>query len=171
MEKQDRMTKNIMTQGAYNRLEQSIKQLEDVERPRVIAAIQEARDHGDLSENSEYDDAREAQGQLEAKISEMRSQLANAVIVESSTEFASLESEVTIADEAGATRTVTIVSASEVDVLSGKISNNSPLGGALFNHTIGEKVSYVLPSGKAKTVTIVAVKPKYDDAADGGATK
>ena len=127
---------NIMSKASYKRLEERLAQLEDVERPKIVAEIQRAREHGDLSENSEYDAAREAQRQNESLISELRSQLANARIIEGNADAVSLE----------------------VDVLENRISNASPLGAALFNHSVGDTVSYVMPSGKRESVKIVSIK-------------
>lgn len=149
---------NIMSKASYKRLEERLAQLEDVERPKIVAEIQRAREHGDLSENSEYDAAREAQRQNESLISELRGQLANARIIEGNADAVSLDDEVELEDGAGERETITIVSTAEVDVLENRISNASPLGAALFNHSVGDTVSYVMPSGKRESVKIVSIK-------------
>ncbi len=152
-----------MTEATRQRLEEKIDYLEKVERPRIIEEIQTARAHGDLSENSEYDAAREAQRLNEEQIATLRNQLANAVIVEGNGDTVSLEDEVQIQMSNGKEKTVIVVSTTEADVLQNKISNVSPLGMALMDHAAGDEVTYKVPSGKVLSAKIVSIKhPNLD---------
>lgn len=155
---------NKMTEATFKRLEEKIDHLEKVERPRIIEEIQTARAHGDLSENSEYDAAREAQRLNEEQIANLRYQLAHATIVTGGGNTVSLEDEVQFEAANGAKKTVTVVSTTEADVLQSKISNVSPLGMALMDHGVGDEVSYTVPSGKVLTVKILSITHPNQDA-------
>jgi transcription elongation factor GreA len=122
-----------------------------VERPRVSGQIAEARDKGDLSENAEYDAAKEAQGMLEMKIARMEELVANARIVDESQLDATkvlILSKVTVRNpQTAATMTYTLVSEQEADLRSGKISVSSPIGKGLLGKAVGEVAEIQIPSG------------------------
>ena len=126
--------------------------MESVERPRVVAAIAEARDKGDLSENAEYDAAKEAQGMLEMKIAQLRDTIANARIIDDSrlnTDEVQLLNKVKIKNVAnGATMEYSIVSETEADLRAGKISVATPIAKALLGHRVGDVVEVQAPAGR-----------------------
>ncbi|MCR4848307.1 MAG: transcription elongation factor GreA [Bacteroidales bacterium] len=122
------------------------------ERPRIIQAIAEARDKGDLSENAEYDAAKEAQGLLEAKIADLQDLIFNARILDESkidTSKVLLYSTVKIRNtKTQATMSYTIVPEKEADFKSGKLSINSPIGQGLLGKKVGEMAEITVPAGK-----------------------
>ena len=122
---------SYMSQEGYDKLRAQIKQLEEVERPEVIRQIQEAREKGDLSENAEYDAAKEAQGKLETKIAELKAALADAKILDTSkvqTDTVQILSKVDLKNvKNGMKMTYTIVSESEANLREGKISVGTPI--------------------------------------------
>ena len=122
------------------------------ERPRIIQAIAEARDKGDLSENAEYDAAKEAQGLLEAKIADLQDLIFNARILDESkidTSKVLLYSTVKIRNtKTKTTMTYTIVPEKEADFKSGKLSINSPIGQGLLGKKVGEMAEIIVPAGK-----------------------
>lgn len=122
------------------------------ERPKIIQAIQEARDKGDLSENAEYDAAKEAQGLLEAKIADLQDLIFNARILDESkidTSKVLLYSTVKIKNtKTKAVMTYSIVPEKEADFKSGKLSINSPIGQGLLGKKVGEMAEIVVPAGK-----------------------
>jgi transcription elongation factor GreA len=119
--------------------------------PKVSAAIAEARDKGDLSENSEYDAAKEAQANLATKINILKTQIADAKIVDKSrlsTDAVQLLSKVEMTNLANKARmSYTIVSANEANLRQGKISIETPIAQALLNHKVGEEVEVKVPNG------------------------
>ena len=143
-----------MSQEGYDNLVAELQRLEAVERPKASAAIAEARDKGDLSENSEYDAAKEVQAKLESKINQMKRQLAEAKIVDTSrlsTDAVQIMSKVEMTNMANnAKMTYTIVSESEANLREGKISITTPIAQGLFNHKVGDEVEVAIPSGKIK---------------------
>lgn len=145
------MERYPMTQECYNKLKEELEYLKKVERPKVIKDIAEARAHGDLSENAEYDAAKERQGMIEAKISLLESKLARAVIINPATlktDKVSFGLVVTILDlNTDETFTYQIVSEDEADVSKGKISYTSPIGKALLGKAPGEIVRVQVPAG------------------------
>ena len=122
------------------------------ERPKIIQAIQEARDKGDLSENAEYDAAKEAQGLLEAKIADLQDLIFNARVLDESkidTSKVFLYSTVKIKNtKSKTTMTYTIVPEKEADFKSGKLSINSPIGQGLLGKKVGEVAEILVPAGK-----------------------
>lgn len=122
------------------------------ERPKIIQAIQEARDKGDLSENAEYDAAKEAQGLLEAKIADLQDLIFNARILDESkidTSKVLLYSTVKIKNtKTKAVMTYSIVPEKEADFKSGKLSINSPIGQGLLGKKVGDVAEIVVPAGK-----------------------
>ncbi|MDA9619782.1 transcription elongation factor GreA [Alphaproteobacteria bacterium] len=139
-----------MTAEGHTRLEVELKNLKHNERPSVIKAIEEARAHGDLSENAEYHAAKEQQGMIEGRIQVIESNLSRAEVIDpkdlsgSRVVFAST---VTIADEDDNKSIYQIVGVDEVDVSAGKISHSSPIGRALIGRNIGDEVEVKIPSG------------------------
>lgn len=145
------MAISYMTQEGYDKKMQELKHLESVERPDVVRAIQEAREKGDLSENAEYDAAKERQGMLEAKIAELKTLVATARIIDQSklqTEEVALMNKVTIKNlKNGASMTYTIVSETEANLKEGKISITTPIAQGLLNHKVGDEVEIKIPRG------------------------
>jgi transcription elongation factor GreA len=143
-----------MTQEGYKRKMEEIAYLESVKRPEISAAIAEARDKGDLSENSEYDAAKEAQGMLEMKISQLKDLVANARIIDDSklnTEEVQILNRVTIKNVAnGMTMEYTIVADSEANLKEKKIASSTPIAQGLLGHKLGDIVEIRVPSGLMK---------------------
>ena len=133
-----------MTQEGYKKLMDEIAHLESVERPKISRQIAEARDKGDLSENAEYDAAREAQGLLEMKISQLKSTVANVRIIDEShlkSGEVQILSKVTIKNtKNGQQMTYTLVSEAEANLREGKMSVGTPIAKALIGKKKGDKV-------------------------------
>lgn len=142
------------TEEGLKKLREELNQLKDVERPRASQAIAEARDKGDLSENAEYDAAKEAQGLLEMKISKLEELLANARTIDESqldTSKALVLSTVTLKNQAnGQQMKYTLVAESEADLKSGKISVTSPIGKGLLGKSVGDIAEITVPNGTLK---------------------
>lgn len=140
-----------MTKECYEKLKNELEYLKKVERPKVIKDIAEARAHGDLSENAEYDAAKERQGMIEAKIRELEGKLSRAVIIDPSTistDKVAFGLKVTILDlNSDEEFTYQIVSEDEADVNNGKISYTSPIGKALLGKKVGDAVKVEVPIG------------------------
>ncbi len=140
-----------MSQEGYDKLKAEIKHLEEVERPEVIRQIAEAREKGDLSENAEYDAAKEAQGKLEAKINQLKLTLMDAKILDSSkikTDAVQILSKVEMKNvKTGATMTYTLVSESEANLRENKISVKTPIAQGLLGKKVGDIVSIRIPQG------------------------
>ena len=138
-----------MSQEGYDKLVADLKQLESVERPKASAAIAEARDKGDLSENAEYDAAREAQAHLEDKINKLKLAIADAKIVDVtrlSADAVQIMSKVEMTNLATqAKMTYTIVSESEANLREGKISIQTPIAQGLLNKRVGDEVEKKIP--------------------------
>lgn len=140
-----------MTRDGYDKKMAELKHMEEVERPAASAAIAEAREKGDLSENSEYDAAKEAQGMLEMRIAVLKEQLSQAKIIDptpldngtvqilSTVEMKNLTN--------GMQMRYTIVSETEADLRQGKISSATPIAQGLLGHKVGDKVSVTTPMG------------------------
>ena len=143
-----------MSQEGYDKLVAELKQLESVERPKASAAIAEAREKGDLSENSEYDAAKEAQAHLEDKINRLKMTIAEAKVVDTSrlsTDAVQILSKVEITNLTNkAKMTYTIVSESEANLREGKISIKTPIAQGLLNHKVGDEVEVKIPRGTIK---------------------
>ena len=146
-------TLNIMatylTQEGYNKKMEELAALE-AQRPAIKQAIAEARDKGDLSENAEYDAAKEAQGMLEMNISKLKTLIANARIIDDSklnTEEVQLLNKVTIRNGKGMTMCYTIVTESEANLREHKIASNTPIAQALLGHRVGDHVEVKAPAG------------------------
>lgn len=143
-----------MSQEGYDKLVAELKKLESVDRPKASAAIAEACDKGDLSENSEYDAAKEAQAHLEDKINKIKVTLAEAKIVDItrlSTDSVQIMSNVEMTNMATKSKmTYSIVSESEANLKLGKISIKTPIAQGLLNHKVGEIVEVKIPRGVIK---------------------
>lgn len=139
------------TEEGLKKLKDELNHLKDVERPRASRAIADARDKGDLSENAEYDAAKEAQGLLELKISKLEDILANARLIDESqldTSKALVLSTVKIKNKAnGMEMKYTLVAESEADLKAGKISVSSPIGKGLLGKSVGETAHIQVPNG------------------------
>ena len=143
-----------MSQEGYDKLVAELKRLESIERPKASAAIAEARDKGDLSENSEYDAAKEAQAHLEDKINRMKTTIAEAKIVDTSrlsADAVQILSTVEMTNIGNkAKMTYTIVSESEANLKEGKISIKTPIAQGLLNKKVGDVAEIKIPSGTIK---------------------
>lgn len=148
------MALTYMTKDGYKKKMEEIAYLESVERPRISAAIAEARDKGDLSENAEYDAAKEAQGMLEMKIAQLKDLVANARILDESklnTEEVQIMNCVTIKNLAnGMTMEYTIVADSEANLKEKKIGTSTPIAKGLLGHKTGDVVEITVPAGLMK---------------------
>ena len=142
------------TAEGLNKLRDELNQLKDIERPAASQAIAEARDKGDLSENAEYDAAKEAQGMLEMRISKLEETYANARIIDESqldTSKVLVHSTVTIKNETnGAKMKYKLVAQSEADLKTGKISVDSPIGKGLLGKEVGDTAEIQVPNGTMK---------------------
>ena len=128
-----------MSEDGYKKLMAELKHLETVERPKISAAIAEARDKGDLSENAEYDAAKEAQGMLEMKINNLKLTIADAKIILNKVELKNVKN--------GMKMVYTIVSESEANLKEGKISVNTPIAQGLLGKKVGDIAEIKVPQG------------------------
>ena len=152
--------KFVMTQKNLDDLKKELDYLVKVKRHEIIERIAEARSHGDLSENAEYDAAREEQRSNEGKIAELEYQIKNADVRAEDTDnsYVHLNSVVTVFDEDLEEEEVyTITSVTEVDVMAGKISIDSPVGAALMRKNVGDKVTVSCPDGTSYTLKILKI--------------
>lgn len=147
-------TVSYYTAEGLKKLRDELDQLKSIERPKASAAIAEARDKGDLSENAEYDAAKEAQGLLELKIAKMEELVANARLIDESqldVSKALVLSTVKIKNQAnGMEMKYTLVAESEADLKTGKISVTSPIGKGLLGKSVGETAEINVPNGTLK---------------------
>lgn len=138
-----------MLQEGYEKLQEQLKSLK-AERPEIIDSIEEARAHGDLSENAEYHAAKERQGQVEASIADLEDKLSRAQIIDPtrlSGDKIVFGATVTLLDEDDKPVRYQIVGQAEADAKDGKISYNSPLGRALIGRKVDDEVEVTVPSG------------------------
>ncbi|MGB5237623.1 MAG: transcription elongation factor GreA [Flavobacteriaceae bacterium] len=142
------------TEEGLQKLKDELNHLRDVERPMASQAIADARDKGDLSENAEYDAAKEAQGLLELKISKLEEVVANARLIDESqldnSKVLVLSTVKLKNQQNGMEMTYTLVSESEADLKSGKISVTSPIGKGLLGKEVGDVAEIEVPNGKLK---------------------
>jgi len=145
------MTVTYMTEEGLRKLKEELVQLESVERPKISQQIAEARDKGDLSENAEYDAAKEAQGMLEGKIAQLKGVIASARLIDESiigTDTVQIMNKVTIKNLAtNKQMTYMLVSESESDLKSGKIAVSTPIAQGLMGKKVGDKAEIQVPSG------------------------
>ncbi|MDA3921482.1 MAG: transcription elongation factor GreA [Salinisphaera sp.] len=158
------MDRTPLTQIGADALREELKRLKKTERPRIVAAIEEARAHGDLKENAEYHAAKEEQGFNEGRIAEVESKLASAQIVDVAKVGAQANGRIVfgatvdLADEdSGDELTYQIVGEDEADIKKGLLSFASPIARALIGKTEGDVVDVTVPSGK-RTLEIVEVR-------------
>jgi len=138
-----------MLQEGYEKLTADLRRLKE-ERPQIVEAIEEARAHGDLSENAEYHAAKERQGQIEASIADIEDKLSRAQIIDPkdlSGDKVVFGATVTLKDEDDKPVTYQIVGQTEADAKTGRISYNSPLGRALIGRVVGDEVEVTVPAG------------------------
>ncbi|GIL39568.1 transcription elongation factor GreA [Rhodospirillales bacterium TMPK1] len=157
------MDKVPMTAGGFQRLQDELKQLKSVERPAIIRAIAEAREHGDLSENAEYHAARERQSFIEGRVGELEDRISRAEVIDPKTLSGTnvkFGATVTLVDEDTDEKTsYTLVGEFEADISNGLLSITSPLARALIGKTKGDSVEVVTPGGsKAYEILKVAFK-------------
>ncbi len=142
---------NYITEEGLKRLKDELVQLESVERPSISRQIAEARDKGDLSENAEYDAAKEAQGMLEMRINKLKDVIANCRIIDETridTSKVQILNKVTIRNtKTNAVMTYILVSESEADLKTGKISITTPIAKGLLGKKVGDVVEIKVPSG------------------------
>lgn len=142
------------TAEGLKKLKEELNQLRDVERPKASQAIADARDKGDLSENAEYDAAKEAQGLLELRIAKLEETVANARLIDESqldTSKVLVLSTVKLKNQSnGMVMTYTLVAESEADLKTGKISVSSPIGKGLLGKKVGETAQITVPNGTLK---------------------
>lgn len=142
--------KNILTSAGAKKLEDELKELKEVRRSEIAQKIKEARAQGDLSENAEYDAAKEEQGEIEARIEEIELTLKNSEIVEESGDISRvfIGAVVTVYDEEEEEEyDLSLVGSNEVNSLENRISSESPLGSALLGAQVGDRVSFTAPAG------------------------
>lgn len=152
--------KFVMTQKNLEDLKKELDYLVKTKRHEIIERIAEARSHGDLSENAEYDAAREEQRSNEGKIAELEYKIKNADVREEvrDNSYVHLNSVVTVYDDDMEEEEVyTITSVTEVDVMNGKISIDSPVGAALMRKRVGDTVTVSCPDGTSYTLKILKI--------------
>ena len=152
----------ILTPEGLEKLKQEIEYLSSDKRREVAERIKEAREFGDISENSEYDDAKNEQAMLEARIATLEDKLRSASVIDASelsSDVVRVGSQVHVRDAAGKSATYTIVGSTEADPSASpkRLSNESPVGKALLGHKKGDKVEVHLPSGKVRKLQITKI--------------
>jgi transcription elongation factor GreA len=154
------MAKIPMTAAGFERLQEELKRLKSVDRPAIIRAIAEARDHGDLSENAEYHSARERQSFIEGRVLELEDKIARAEVIDVSKlsgKVVKFGATVTLEDEETEEKVIyQIVGEDEADIAQRRLSVTSPLARALIGKTIGESVEVSTPRG-ARSYEVVKV--------------
>ena len=139
-----------MLAEGFRKLTDELKRLKSEERPEIVQAIEDARAHGDLSENAEYHAAKERQGQIEAMIADLEDRLSRAMVIDPTTlsgDKVVFGATVSLVDEDDKKVKYQLVGQAEADASHGRISYNSPLGRALIGRTKGEEVEVTTPSG------------------------
>ena len=145
----------IMTQKGYDEAVERLHYLQTVKRQEIVERIAEARSHGDLSENAEYDAARNEQAANEGEIATLDYQIKNAVILEENTDtsFVHIGSKVRVYDlELEEEEVYEITGTTEANAMENKISNDSPLGKAILKHKVGDEVKIMAPDGEYKVL-------------------
>jgi transcription elongation factor GreA len=151
----------ILTPEGLEKLKQEIEYLSTDKRREVAERIKEAREFGDISENSEYDDAKNEQAMLEARIATLEDKLRSASVInasELSPDVVRVGSQVHITDDNGKKATYTIVGSTEADPSSNKLSNESPVGKALVGRKKGDTAKVTLPNGKTRELTVTKIE-------------
>jgi transcription elongation factor GreA len=146
------MATTYMTAEGLQKLKDELQYLESVERPRVIAAIAEARDKGDLSENAEYDAAKEEQGILESKIAMLKGKIVDARIIDETdinTDEVQILTKVRVQNlKTGQEKVYQLVTEGEANILEGKIATTTPIAKGLLGKKVGDTAEVVVPAGK-----------------------
>ena len=151
----------ILTPEGLEKLKKEIEYLSTEKRREVAERIKEAREFGDISENSEYDDAKNEQAMLEARIATLEDKLRSASVInasELSPDLVRVGSVVHIKDDAGKTATYTIVGSTEADPSANKLSNESPVGKALVGRKKGDVARVTLPNGRTRELTVTKIE-------------
>jgi transcription elongation factor GreA len=151
----------ILTPEGLEKLKSELEELTTTKRREVAERIKDAREYGDISENSEYDDAKNEQAMLESRIAALEEKLRSATVVQAediSTDVVGVGSRVKVKDESGKSETYTIVGSTEASPAEKKLSNESPVGRALLGHGKGDTVEVQLPNGKARALTIQKIE-------------
>jgi len=151
----------ILTPEGLEKLKQEIEILSTDKRREVAERIKEAREFGDISENSEYDDAKNEQAMLEARIATLEDKLRSASVInpsELSPDLVRVGSVVHIKDDNGKTATYTIVGSTEADPSSNRLSNESPVGKALVGRKKGDTAKVTMPNGKTRELTVTKIE-------------
>ena len=153
----------VVTREGYDKLVHDLDELRTVKRKEVADKIKVARGYGDLSENAEYDAAKNDQAVLEQRITELKAMIENAVVVDESkisTDVVGFGTRVTIVyeDEPDDEETYTIVGTSESDPANGKLSNESPVGAALLAHKKGDEIETTGPTGRVIKMKILSIE-------------
>ena len=149
----------ILTAEGAQKLEEQLEYLKTVARKEIAQQIKVAREFGDLSENAEYDEAKNEQARIEGEIVELEKKLRGATVINESTldrSVVHIGAAVDLKDQAGKKFQFTIVGSTEADPLKGRISNESPVGAALLGHHKGDRVEVTTPAG-VQTYTILAI--------------
>lgn len=146
------MATTYMTANGLQKLKEELQHLESVERPRVIAAIAEAREKGDLSENAEYDAAKEEQGILESRIAMIKTKIVDARIIDESsvnTDEVQILTKVRVQNmKTGQEKVYQLVTEGEANILEGKIATTTPIAKGLMGKKVGDTAEVVVPAGK-----------------------
>ena len=152
----------ILTPEGLEKLKAELEELTTTKRREVAERIKDAREYGDISENSEYDDAKNEQAMLESRIAALEEKLRSATVVEAkdiSTDVVGVGTDVKVKDaESGKSVTYTIVGSTEANPAEKKLSNESPVGRALIGRAKGDKVAVQLPNGKERELTIQKIE-------------
>jgi transcription elongation factor GreA len=152
----------ILTPEGLEKLKSELEELTTTKRREVAERIKDAREYGDISENSEYDDAKNEQAMLESRIAALEEKLRSATVVEPqdiTTDVVGVGSRVKVKDgQSGKSETYTIVGSTEASPAEKKLSNESPVGRALIGHGKGDTVEVQLPNGKARELTIQKIE-------------
>jgi transcription elongation factor GreA len=153
------MEKIPLTRAGYDKLDAELKHLKSVERPEIIAAISEAREHGDLSENAEYHSAKEKQSFIEGRIKELESVISLAEVIDTSKLSGPIKFGATVRlvdEDTDEERTYQIVGEYEADIEKGRLNVRSPLARSLIGKTVGDSVEVRTPGGE-KSYEVLAV--------------
>ncbi len=155
---------HMVTYAGLEKLEQELDNLKTVKRKDVAEKIKVARGYGDLSENSEYDEAKNEQGIIESRIAELEAMLKNIHIIdedELTTEHVMVGCHVKLRYDDGDVEEYDIIGSTEADPTGGKISDESPVGAALINHGVGDTVEVALPSGNSVRFEILEISKSH----------
>lgn len=150
--------KHQLTAEGLESYKQELERLQTVERARVVEALKEARAQGDLSENAEYDAARDEQARLESRIKELENIIKNAVVIESDKKTNNMGKKLKIKFDDGFVETYTLLGSLEADPLNGIISNESPIGRAIINCKKGDRVLVKAETGDEFYVEVIEIE-------------